>query len=57
MKRLAAFTLVALLGCGGASAHAASKPKLTDLRSVAQLQTQFKAHGGRPRLILLMSPT
>jgi hypothetical protein len=28
-----------------------------DLSSVAQLQTQFNADEGRPRLILLLSPT
>jgi hypothetical protein len=56
MKMLAALTLTMLL-VGGSSAHAASKPKLMDLRSVAQLRTLFNAHAGEPRLILLMSPT
>jgi hypothetical protein len=57
MRRLAALIVTGLLAAGSASAQAASKPKLTDLRSVTQLRTLFQAHSGEPRLILLMSPT
>lgn len=67
MKRvlaIAAFVAV-LAGCGGAktASHGgtSSRPRatgqLTDLHSVEQLASLFNADAGKPRLVLLMSPT
>ncbi len=36
---------------------AAGTPPLQDIQSVADLQTRFQADVGKPRLVLLVSPT
>jgi hypothetical protein len=46
----------ALTGCGSHES-ATNGGRLTDLTSVGQLQRDFDAHEGRPRLLLLLSPT
>jgi hypothetical protein len=58
MRTLALLALAVLLaGCGGSSRHASTPSALKDLRSVDELRTEFDAHAGEPRLIMLMSPT
>lgn len=68
MKRAlvaAAFLALVLSGCGGGktAAHEATTARapvtgqLADLHSVEQLASLFNADAGKPRLVLLMSPT
>ncbi len=42
---------------GGATTGAGVGPKLRDLHGVAELEQAFNADAGKPRLILLLSPT
>ena len=53
---------LAATGCGGRADTSTGRPaaaqsKLTDLRSVTQLQQAFDAASNRPRLVVLVSPT
>ena len=64
MTRAAMITLVAAValaasGCGGSSrkTSATSQQRLTDLRSINQLQAAFRTASDQPRLIVLLSPT
>ena len=61
MIRVAAIAVLAALlaaGCGGGGGKSSQAPRrLTDLHDVGQLRTQFNAHAGEPRLIVLVSPT
>ena len=62
---LSAVLALALVGCGHPSAVSVpwerSAPPagltLTDLHGIADLQTAFNQDAGRPRLIMLVSPT
>ncbi len=51
---LALATLV-LAACGGTSAPAGGE--VAELRSVDQVASAFEADRGKPRLVLLLSPT
>jgi hypothetical protein len=62
MRRIAALlalaTLLATANAGGGGAvHAKPAPRLTDLHRIDQLRTLFNSAAGRPRLIILVSPT
>ena len=53
-RRFTAFAVAVLaLTCGAAS----SKPKLQDISSIDQLRSAFEQDAGKPRLVLLLSPT
>jgi hypothetical protein len=45
------FSLAAIVGCGNAA------PSLADLEGIDQFQRQFDADAGKPRIVLLLSPT
>lgn len=47
---------IAATGCGSHESQRTGG-RLTDLTSVSQLQRDFDEHAGRPRLLLLLSPT
>jgi hypothetical protein len=47
---------VSAAGCGSHES-VSTGGRLTDLTSVGQLQRDFEEHAGRPRLLLLLSPT
>jgi len=54
--------LLALAGCGGdadqtASTTGASANGIRDLDNVLALRSDFEADAGKPRLVLLFSPT
>jgi hypothetical protein len=50
--------VVVLTGCGGSSGVSApAAGAVAELRSVDQLETAFDADRGKPRLVLLLSPT
>jgi hypothetical protein len=50
--------VVVLTGCGGSSSVSApAAGAVAELRSVDQLETAFDADRGKPRLVLLLSPT
>jgi hypothetical protein len=49
---LAVAVAMALTTCG-----AAPEPAIDDLDSVAELRLAFEEDAGRPRLVLLLSPT
>lgn len=54
---LAVAALVAA-GCGGSSVESApASAEVAELRSVDQVGTAFDADRGKPRLVLLLSPT
>jgi hypothetical protein len=48
-----------LVGCGSGTngKNAGSEKGLTDLHSVSQLTAAFNHAAGKPRLVVLMSPT
>ena len=55
-----AFSALLLAGCSGSEQSTSSAPesgKVTELKSVDTLKTAFDADGGKPRLLLLLSPT
>lgn len=58
---LAFLVLVAVLvgaGCGGSSAERTADPgAVAELTDVEQLASAFDADRGKPRLVLLLSPT
>jgi hypothetical protein len=63
-RALAALAVVALAACGGGSDEperqaAATQPQggLTDVTDVAAFGREFDADRGKPRLLVLMSPT
>ena len=49
--------VVAASGCDGGSQTNSSARRLTDLRSVGQLQRAFNKATGEPRLVVIVSPT
>jgi len=52
--------LLALAGCGGGDAGeqaAAPKDGVRELANVLDLRADFEADAGKPRLLLLFSPT
>jgi hypothetical protein len=62
MRRIGALLALAVLlaatsACGGGSMRATSAPRLTDLHRIDQLRSLFNRASGRPRLIILVSPT
>jgi hypothetical protein len=67
MKASAAVVVAALalilVGCSGnghqaaASGTTATGPQIRQLHSIGELRRAFNAHGGVPRLIVLVSPT
>lgn len=54
-----AFAVGALAGCGtsGTSTSAIGRPGLQELHDVGALRAAFNAAAGKPRLVLLLSPT
>ena len=56
---LVAALVLTAIGCGRSSSRTSSTTQrtLTDLHSIAQLQTAFKTASGEPRLVVLVSPT
>ena len=55
---LAVSLAIAGAGCGGSSVEPhASGGEVTNLKSVDQVRSAFAADAGRPRLVLLLSPT
>ena len=50
-RALAALTLVVTVGCRP------GPPTLSNLTSVDELKARFNADAGKPRIILLLSPT
>ena len=63
MRRAAVLllALLALAGCGGddeaASTTGAPADGIRDLENVLTLRSDFEADAGKPRLVLLFSPT
>ena len=66
MRRLAPLLVsaaaVLAAGCGGgtppgARSSAAAHTPITELRSIQQIRSDFEAHDGTPRLLVLASPT
>ena len=66
MRRLALLLITAgavlVAGCGGgthpgAKSRAGQSNPVTELRSIQQLRSDFEAHDGTPRLLILASPT
>lgn len=64
MTRAAVIALVVALalaatGCGNSPSKTStgSQSRLTNLNSIGRLQTAFQTASGKPRLILLVSPT
>ena len=57
MKRLRSMTVVAALAVLMLPALAPAAPTLSQLRGVQEIKSWFNAYKGRPRLILLLSPT
>jgi ABC-type glycerol-3-phosphate transport system substrate-binding protein len=63
-RGLLLLAVLALTACGGggggapeASSPASAAGGLTDIESVLDLRAAFNADSGRPRLLLLLSPT
>jgi hypothetical protein len=61
-RALLALVVVALAACGGGGEQEASSPapaagSLRDIAGVLDLRAAFNADSGRPRLVLLLSPT
>ena len=55
-----ALSALLLAGCSGSEQSTSSAPesgKVTELKSVDTLKTAFDADNGKPRLLLLLSPT
>jgi len=55
-----ALSALMLAGCSGSEQSTSSAPesgKVTELKSVDTLKTAFDADSGKPRLLLLLSPT
>lgn len=48
---------VLLLAAAVAAAGCQRRAGLTDLEGIAELQAQFNRDGGKPRIVLLLSPT
>jgi hypothetical protein len=44
-------------GVGSSKSSTASQQRLTDLHNISQLKTAFQTASGKPRLIVLVSPT
>ena len=57
MKRLRSIAAVAALAVLTLSALAPAATTLSQLRGVQEIKSWFNAYKGRPRLILLLSPT
>ena len=56
-RRCTTLVLAALLAaCGGRQPHAKAAP-LHELKGVADLAAAFNADAGKPRVVLLLSPT
>ena len=54
----AALSVVLLLAAGiSASCRGDSKPKLLDLGGIEELKARFNRDAGKPRIVLLVSPT
>jgi hypothetical protein len=53
MRLAAAVALAFGAACGGGGAT----PTLSDLNGVEALKTQFNRDAGKPRIVLLLSPT
>jgi hypothetical protein len=49
--------LSVMLVAGGAGCHREHKPTLSDLRGIDELKTRFNRDTGKPRIVLLVSPT
>ena len=55
---LTALSALLLAGCSGSEQSASSESgKVTELKSIDTLKTAFDADNGKPRLLLLLSPT
>ena len=55
---IAALLAIAGAACGGSSSEPhASSGDVVPLKSVDQLRSAFAADAGKPRLVLLLSPT
>ena len=55
-----ALSALLLAGCSGSEQSTSSAPesgKVTELKSVDTLKTAFDVDSGKPRLLLLLSPT
>ena len=61
---VALFAIALLAGCGGSSKRSdsessapAADPQLTDLHTTGEFRSLFNAARGKPRVVLLLSPT
>jgi len=61
MRRAVGFAVlllaIASAGCGGSSGEQRSSGDVVNLTSVAQVRSAFTHDAGKPRLMLLLSPT
>jgi hypothetical protein len=53
-RTLLLFTLLALILVGGCRKH---EPVLEDLKSLEEFKARFNEDEGKPRIVLLLSPT
>ena len=51
------FLIIGVVSCRSEPATAVATSNLTDLTDIAQLQTAFADGEGKPRLLLILSPT
>ncbi len=63
-RALPLLALLALAACGGSSTErddpplqGAQRESVTELTNILQLRSDFKANAGKPRVIVLFSPT